>query len=118
MASSSLSEWIQLDVPGTIPYTLVQLLPLGLEHAIVASEDNSLLDSVEVFRTDLDTPPQAEAVRRELQAQFPGLRVAFDLGDCDRVLRVQSPCNGCPSLWAAVAEAVRRAGVTIEVLPG
>ena len=78
---------------------------------------DSPFDSVEVFHTDLATPAQADTVQRALQAQFPALRVAFDLDDCDRVLRVQSPCPACSALWAAVADAVRGLGVVIEVLP-
>ena len=72
---------------------------------------------IEVFRTDVADPAQAAAVRRALQARFPGLRVAFDLDDCDRVLRVQSPRRAGPARWAAVAGVVRRLGVAIEVLP-
>lgn len=74
------------------------------------------LPAVEVFQTNVSSPLLATAIIRALQTRFISLKATFDLDDCDRVLRVQSP-HGEPALWAQVAALVRGFGVQIEVLP-
>lgn len=74
------------------------------------------MPAVEVFQTNVSSPLLAVTIIRALQTQFTSLRATFDLEDCDRVLRVQSP-YGEPALWAQVAALVRGFGVQIEVLP-
>ncbi len=74
------------------------------------------LDSVEVFRTNIAAEAVALGVRRALHQQFAALRISFDLDDCDRILRIESPHAG-PELWAQVLAVVRGLGVAIDVLP-
>ena len=44
---------------------------------------------VEVFKTNVEEPMQAQQLVALLQQHFPGGRINFDLQDCDRVLRVE-----------------------------
>ena len=74
------------------------------------------LPAVEVFQTNVSSPSLATTIIRALQTRFAGLKATFDLDDCDRVLRVESP-YGEPALWAQVIALVRGFGVQIEVLP-
>jgi hypothetical protein len=74
------------------------------------------LPAVEVFQTNVSSPLLATTIIRALQTRFTSLKATFDLDDCDRVLRVQSP-YGEPALWAQVAALVRGFGVQIAVLP-
>jgi hypothetical protein len=74
------------------------------------------LSAVEVFRTNVDSPLLAATIIRVLQSRFVAFKATFDLDDCDRVLRVQSP-YGEPTLWVQVATLVRGFGVQIEALP-
>jgi hypothetical protein len=74
------------------------------------------LSGVEVFQTNVRSPQLATTIIQALQNRFIGLKATFDLEDCDRVLRVQSP-YGEPALWARVVALVRGFGVQIEVLP-
>lgn len=72
--------------------------------------------AVEVFQTNVHSPRLAAVIIQTLQTRFACLRATFDLEDCDRVLRVQSPYGG-PALWAQVATLVRGFGVQVEALP-
>ena len=74
------------------------------------------LPEVEVFQTNVSSPLLATTIIRALHTRFISLKATFDLDDCDRVLRVQSP-YGEPALWEQVAAIVRGFGVQIEVLP-
>ncbi|KAB7732660.1 hypothetical protein F5984_01540 [Rudanella paleaurantiibacter] len=44
---------------------------------------------VEVFKTNVAAPQQADALAQLLSRQFGLYRVNFDLDDCDNVLRVE-----------------------------
>lgn len=46
---------------------------------------------VDVFKTNVRKKRDAARLLRELQAQFPGCRPGFDLDDCDKILRIESP---------------------------
>ncbi|SHI73968.1 hypothetical protein SAMN05444280_105100 [Tangfeifania diversioriginum] len=46
---------------------------------------------VEVFKTNVDNPEQAESLVRRIHRQFPAYRANFDLEDCDKILRVECP---------------------------
>ena len=71
---------------------------------------------LEIFRTSLNCPDVAAALRRQLAAQLPpGTRISFDLDDCDRVLRVQTP--GPPLDVARVVATLRESGYLCEPLP-
>lgn len=44
---------------------------------------------VEVFKTDVAEPEEAQLLANALLARFPNSRPSFDLEDCDRVLRIE-----------------------------
>lgn len=44
---------------------------------------------VEVFKTDVQEPEQAEQLIHLLRQHFPGSKINFDLDDCDKVLRME-----------------------------
>ena len=44
---------------------------------------------VEVFRTNVHRPSQAKEIIALLTEQFPGIKINFDLSDCDRVLKIE-----------------------------
>lgn len=46
---------------------------------------------VEVFRTNIDDRYNADRILWRLHRLFPHYHVNFDLDDCDRILRIQSP---------------------------
>jgi hypothetical protein len=46
---------------------------------------------IEIFRTNIDGRYNADRMLWRLHKLFPQYRVNFDLDDCDRILRVQSP---------------------------
>ncbi len=63
-----------------------------------------------VFSTDLNSSQQAEAVRYQLTRSGLADRVAFDLDDCDRVLRVETEAASA----GEIAQSVRELGVVIS----
>ena len=65
-----------------------------------------------VFSTDLNSPQQAEAVRYQLTRSGLADRVAFDLDDCDRVLRVETDAASA----GEIEQSVRELGVAISEL--
>lgn len=74
-----------------------------------------LMPEIEVFRTNVATRRKAAALLRNLQACFPTYRITFDLTDCDRVLRVESP-EGLPDA-RAVAALLQAHGCACSPLP-
>ncbi len=48
-----------------------------------------MLSEVAVFSTNVIDTGQSELLTMQLQQQFPGSRISFDLEDCDKVLRVE-----------------------------
>lgn len=70
------------------------------------SDDKQVL----VFSTDLNSSQQAEAVRYQLTRSGLADRVAFDLDDCDRVLRVETDAASA----GQIEQSVRELGVTIS----
>ncbi len=46
---------------------------------------------VEVFKTNVTCPETATALVRKLLSLYPEACINFDLEDCDKILRVQSP---------------------------
>lgn len=73
------------------------------------------MTEVEVFRTNVSTRRAAAGLLRELRARFPACRITFDLDDCDRVLRMESP-DGLPDA-ATVAALLQARGCTCAPLP-
>lgn len=71
---------------------------------------------IEVFRTNVDCPKQAEALLDRIH-NLPGIaRANFDLQDCDRILRIQTESSTVQ--WSAIVEIVRATGFFAEILPG
>ena len=70
------------------------------------SDDKQVL----VFSTDLNSTQQAEAVRYQLTRSGLADRVAFDLDDCDRVLRVETDAASV----GQIEQSVRELGVAIS----
>ena len=64
------------------------------------------MESVEIFKTNVQEQVEAEQLVTILQSHFPHYKVNFDLHDCDRILRVAA-LQVCP---ISVEEAVRNAG--------
>lgn len=44
---------------------------------------------VEIFKTDVQLPQQAEFLLGMLSENFPEFKMNFDLHDCDNILRVE-----------------------------
>jgi hypothetical protein len=44
---------------------------------------------VEIFKTDVSKKSKAKDILSILQKEFPHLKINFDLGDCDNILRVE-----------------------------
>ncbi|OON69517.1 hypothetical protein B0919_07940 [Hymenobacter sp. CRA2] len=71
---------------------------------------------LEIFRTTVNCPVVAAALRGQLRARLPrGARISFDLDDCDRVLRVHTP--GQPLAVGQVVATLRESGYLCEPLP-
>ena len=47
-------------------------------------------NTVEVFRTNLETPAAAQTLAIAIGAHFPTYYITFDLEDCDRILRIKA----------------------------
>lgn len=45
---------------------------------------------IEVFKTTINSESDASTVKKRLLAELPGLKITFDLDDCDRILRIAS----------------------------
>lgn len=48
------------------------------------------METVEVFKTNVETEEQAERLAHLIHENFPEYSVNFDLDDCDRILRVKA----------------------------
>lgn len=44
---------------------------------------------VEVFTTNINSFSRAEQVQENMQVFFPGIRINFDIDDCDHILRIE-----------------------------
>jgi hypothetical protein len=70
---------------------------------------------VEAYRTTVTSPGAASGLLRQLRSFFPGWCISFDLDDCDRVLRVETP--GDPIDNNLIAGLLRQSGYACEPLP-
>lgn len=52
---------------------------------------STALNQVEIFRTEVSCPKTAAQLLLRLHEVFPHDKFNFDLEDCDRILRVDSP---------------------------
>ena len=73
------------------------------------------MSEIEVFQTNVPDHHTAAELLRQLQTQFPACRINFDLDDCDRILRVQSPTG--PPDAPAVAALLQANGYACTILP-
>jgi hypothetical protein len=44
---------------------------------------------VEVFATNINSICRAEQLQENMQVFFPGIRINFDIDDCDHILRIE-----------------------------
>jgi hypothetical protein len=69
---------------------------------------------IEVFKTNVNSIGQANRLVERIHHTFGNYRANFDLDDCDRILRISSPCYVHDGLVIAL---LRDAGFHAEVLP-
>lgn len=69
---------------------------------------------VEVFKTNVTDPRQADIVLIEIRKRFSDYAVNFDLQDCDRILRVK--CVGRCIQSSAIVNLVQMYGFNADVL--
>ena len=48
-----------------------------------------MISRVEIFKTNIEDPELARELILKLGSRFPGMRINFDLHDCDNILRVE-----------------------------
>lgn len=90
--------------------------PLTMNHSIVCLlRMKATLDTtiVQVFKTNVQTPWQAEMLCDMVHQQFPKSQVNFDLDDCDKIFRVASASN----MDAEIISFLNVHGFTCEELP-
>ena len=68
---------------------------------------------IEVFKTDVKDPEDANRLVLEIDSAFTGCIANFDLTDCDRILRIKHPPTIDPALFI---ELLDRLGYQAEVL--
>ena len=59
---------------------------------------------IEVFKTNVLEPEDAERMVTILGAVFPGTRINFDLHDCDKILRLEGDAINVEKLIAVVEQ--------------
>jgi hypothetical protein len=70
---------------------------------------------VEVFKTNVRDPDQADTLIDLIHQSFKEVEANFDLDDCDRILRVESSTGAIPS--QILIEFLTKFGCQAEVLP-
>lgn len=70
---------------------------------------------VEVFKTSVHEFSTAEKLIGLIGQVYPGLKANFDLGDCDRILRIVSP--GESIIPSGIIRILVENGFDAEVLP-
>ncbi|MEM7549292.1 MAG: hypothetical protein AAF363_06455 [Bacteroidota bacterium] len=68
---------------------------------------------VEVFRTSIENDREAQSVKTILNEYFGYSNIAFDLDDCDRILRIEAK-GVSPN---SVISRLQKIGIRCEVLP-
>lgn len=69
---------------------------------------------VEVFKTSVQNPLQADLVRQLLLVKNPLLEINFDLEDCDKILRIKNIEDAVDI--SSVLKVLNETGIYIEVL--
>ncbi|HYF01939.1 MAG TPA: hypothetical protein VEC36_01075 [Patescibacteria group bacterium] len=70
---------------------------------------------IEVFKTDVREQHHAEMLVTQICNSFKNYSATFDLTDCDKILRVDSPSGEIHS--ATLIEFLKEFGISAEVLP-
>jgi hypothetical protein len=70
---------------------------------------------IEVFKTDIRNPIQGNLVIDLIHQTFPDFRASFDLEDCDKILRIESPGPNFPTQF--LMELLENFGFLVEILP-
>jgi len=113
--------WVRQQFFSPVDIGLSLALLFFVQHSFVHPNPASMKEiscdprTVEVFRTSVHSPVAAGALLRQLRQLFPGWRISFDLDDCDRVLRVESPGTFIPN--DCIRELLRQSGFGCEPLP-
>jgi hypothetical protein len=68
-----------------------------------------------VYRTTVISWSAAKALLDQLRRLFPDWCISFDLEDCDKVLRVESPDDSIPTDF--IASLLQRSGYECQPLP-
>ena len=67
---------------------------------------------IEVYKTNVADKSTADETAQLLSAHYPGLKINFDLDDCDRILRIE----GHHFQPAIIAGQLHALGIICEVL--
>ncbi|KAA5548251.1 hypothetical protein [Adhaeribacter rhizoryzae] len=70
---------------------------------------------VEVFKTNVENPNQANMLLDQIHRHFRNYKANFDLDDCDKILRVKSDLEFIQP--AALINLLQDLGFKAEVLP-
>jgi hypothetical protein len=62
-------------------------------NALSVQQVSKAVNMVEVFKTNIRTRAQAQAIKNSLQDVFEDYQINFDLEDCDRIMRIRSRCG-------------------------
>jgi hypothetical protein len=76
-------------------------------------ESVKIMDMVEIFRTNVKNKRLANRVLTTLNNRLPVYAFNFDLDDCDRILRAQSP--GTPIETTHIIQIVKEHAVDISL---
>jgi hypothetical protein len=68
-----------------------------------------------VYRTTVASRQEANRLIGQLRRFFPDCCISFDLEDCDRVLRVESPGDSIPT--DCITALLQQSGYECEPLP-
>ena len=78
--------------------------------------DQPIMETVEVFKTNVQKDAQARQLAKKLLVYFPYCKINFDLQDCDKILRVAG-IAGIAICADRIIRVINRNGYKCEVLP-
>lgn len=94
----------------------MNLTPDNNENKLTASDLNhhcKTSDSfIEVFKTGVNNITEAHRLLKLIQQLHPGCDANFDLSDCDKILRVEYPCD----ITQSILKLMNKEGCDCEVL--
>ena len=59
-------------------------------HTETETDEINITNMIEIFRTNITRPKDADRILNKIHSAFPGFEANFDLDDCDHILRVKS----------------------------